>query len=101
MLLGYLLSISTNIQVPEPVEQGSARSCDERNMGMPPRFEELMQDSYASNIEASAHGCSSGYLSNEDVSLPDSHALFNVTSRRKPNTVVIDSHFFINATYHH
>ena len=70
-------------------------------MGMPPRFEELMQDSYASNSEPSAHGCSSSDLSNEDVSLPDSHALFNVTSRRKPNTVVIDSHLFITATYHH
>jgi hypothetical protein len=27
--------------------------------------------------------------------------LLNVTSRRKRNTMVIDSHFFINATFHH
>jgi centromeric protein E len=70
-------------------------------MGMPPCFEELMEESYASNSEPSAHGCSSRDLWNEDVSLPDSHALLNVTSRRKRNTMVIDSHFFINATFHH
>jgi hypothetical protein len=27
--------------------------------------------------------------------------LLNVTSRRKPNTKVIESHFFINATFYH
>ena len=58
MLLRYVLGISTNIQVQEPAsEQGSASSSvrDERNMGMPPCFEELMQESYASNGEPSAH----------------------------------------------
>jgi centromeric protein E len=99
-LLRYLLSISTNTQVPELVEQGSARSCGERDMGMPPSFEELMQESPASNSEP-AHGCSSSDLWNEDISLPDSHALLNVTSRRKPSTKVIDSHFFIDATFYH
>ena len=96
MLLRYLLGISTNIQVQEPAsEQCSASSSvrDERNMGMPPCFEELMQESYASNGEPSAHGCSFSDLSNEDVSLPDAHALLHVTSRRKPNTMVCDSHF--------
>uniref|UniRef100_A0ACD5XRW6 Uncharacterized protein n=1 Tax=Avena sativa TaxID=4498 RepID=A0ACD5XRW6_AVESA len=78
------LSRQFEAEVAEPVEQGSARSCDERNMGMPPSFEELIQESYTSNSEPSAHGCSYSDLSNEDVSLPDSHALFNVTSRRKP-----------------
>uniref|UniRef100_A0A453KWY0 Uncharacterized protein n=1 Tax=Aegilops tauschii subsp. strangulata TaxID=200361 RepID=A0A453KWY0_AEGTS len=68
---------------------GSASSSvrDERNMGMPPCFEELMQESYASNVEPSAHGYSFSDLSNEDVSLPDAHALLHVTSRRKPNTM--------------
>ncbi|KAM0895644.1 hypothetical protein ACQ4PT_023704 [Festuca glaucescens] len=80
------LSRQFDVEVPEPVEQGSARSCGERDMGMPPCFEELMQESPASNSEPSAHGCSSSDLWNEDISLPDSHALLNVTSRRKPNT---------------
>ncbi|CAM0951394.1 unnamed protein product [Alopecurus aequalis] len=84
------LSTQFDVEVTEPVEQGSARSCGERNMGMPPRFEELMQDSYASNSEPSAHGCSSSDFSNEDFTLPDSHALLNVTSRRKPNTMKSD-----------
>nr|XP_051187767.1 kinesin-like protein KIN-7I isoform X3 [Lolium perenne] len=79
------LSRQLDVEVPELVEQGSARSCGERDMGMPPSFEELMQESPASNSEP-AHGCSSSDLWNEDISLPDSHALLNVTSRRKPNT---------------
>ncbi|KAM0843491.1 hypothetical protein ACQ4PT_057675 [Festuca glaucescens] len=80
------LSRQFDVEIPEPVEQGSARSCGECDMGMPPCFEELMQESPASNSEPSAHGCSSSDLWNEDVSLPDAHALLNVTSRRKPNT---------------
>ncbi|KAK1630932.1 hypothetical protein QYE76_005247 [Lolium multiflorum] len=79
------LSRQLDVEVPELVEQGSARSCGERDMGMPPSFEELMQESPASNSEP-AHGCSSSDLWNEDISLPDSHALLNVTSRRKPST---------------
>ncbi|XP_047060950.1 kinesin-like protein KIN-7I [Lolium rigidum] len=77
------LSRQLDVEVPE-LEQGSARSCGERDMGMPPSFEELMQESPASYSEP-AHGCSSSDLWNEDISLPDSHALFNVTSRRKPS----------------
>ncbi|XP_047047888.1 kinesin-like protein KIN-7I isoform X1 [Lolium rigidum] len=78
------LSRQLDVEVPE-LEQGSARSCGERDMGMPPSFEELMQESPASYSEP-AHGCSSSDLWNEDISLPDSHALLNVTSRRKPST---------------
>ncbi|EMS49270.1 hypothetical protein TRIUR3_29836 [Triticum urartu] len=80
--------VSSKVQEPAS-EQCSASSSvrDERNMGMPPCFEELMQESYASNGEPSAHGCSFSDLSNEDVSLPDAHALLHVTSRRKPNTM--------------
>uniref|UniRef100_R7VZE5 Uncharacterized protein n=1 Tax=Aegilops tauschii TaxID=37682 RepID=R7VZE5_AEGTA len=84
------LSNEFSVEVQEPAsEQGSASSSvrDERNMGMPPCFEELMQESYASNVEPSAHGYSFSDLSNEDVSLPDAHALLHVTSRRKPNTM--------------
>nr|XP_045084866.1 kinesin-like protein KIN-7I isoform X2 [Aegilops tauschii subsp. strangulata] len=87
------LSNEFSVEVQEPAsEQGSASSSvrDERNMGMPPCFEELMQESYASNVEPSAHGYSFSDLSNEDVSLPDAHALLHVTSRRKPNTMKSD-----------
>ena len=62
-------------------------------MGMPPRFEELIQESYASNDEPCANTCSPSDMAkdSEDVSLPDSHALLHVTNRRKTNTMVIDS----------
>ncbi|KQJ90276.1 hypothetical protein BRADI_4g30490v3 [Brachypodium distachyon] len=78
-----------DVEVLEPAEQGSVRSSvgDGRHMGMPPHFEELMQESYINNSGRPAHGCSSRDLSNEDVSLPDSHALLHVTSRRKPTTM--------------
>ncbi|KAI5000921.1 hypothetical protein ZWY2020_010880 [Hordeum vulgare] len=83
------LSNEFSVEVQEPAEQGSSSSSvrDERNMAMPPRFEELMQENYASNGEPSAHGCSFTDLSNEVVSLPDAHALWHVTSRRKPSTM--------------
>jgi centromeric protein E len=90
-----LFSVSVrNIQVLGPAAEGRASSTvrNERNMGMPPHFEELMQGSYASNDEPCSGACSSSDISkdSEDVSLPDSHALLHVT-RRKPNTMVIDS----------
>uniref|UniRef100_K3ZQ54 Kinesin motor domain-containing protein n=1 Tax=Setaria italica TaxID=4555 RepID=K3ZQ54_SETIT len=78
------------IEVLGPAAEGRASSTvrNERNMGIPPRFEELMQGSYASNDEPSSGACSSSDISkdSEDVSLPDSHALLHVT-RRKPNTM--------------
>ncbi|KAK3133349.1 hypothetical protein QOZ80_6AG0535400 [Eleusine coracana subsp. coracana] len=57
------------------------------NMGMPPRFEELIQGCHANNSEPCADACSSGDLSKDDAdaSLVDSHALLLVTSRRRPN----------------
>jgi centromeric protein E len=56
-------------------------------MGMPPLFEELMQES---NDEPCANVYSSGNVSkdSEDVPLPDSHALLHVTNRRKPKAMV-------------
>lgn len=95
LIISFEQCISTNIQVLQPVQEGPASSTVRhgRNMGMPPHFEELLQEGYVSNCELCADACSSGDLSNEDVSLPDSHALLHVTSRRKPNTTVIDSHF--------
>ncbi|CAL5081486.1 unnamed protein product [Urochloa decumbens] len=61
----------------------------ERNMGMLPRFEELMQGSYASSDELCAVACSSSDMSkdSDDLFLLDSHALLNVTNRRKANTM--------------
>ncbi|KAL6655574.1 hypothetical protein ACP70R_006400 [Stipagrostis hirtigluma subsp. patula] len=74
-----------------PVQEGPTSSTvkQERDMGLPPRFEELVQGSYASNGESCDDACSSGDTSkdSEDVSLPDSKALLRVTSRRKPNTM--------------
>jgi len=63
-------------------------------MGMPPLFEELMQES---NDEPCANAYSSGDVSkdSEDVSLPDSHALLHVTNRRKPNAVVRFCYFLV------
>ncbi|XP_062200040.1 kinesin-like protein KIN-7I isoform X5 [Phragmites australis] len=76
------------VEISGPVQEGRTSSTvrHERNMGMPPRFDELMQ---ASNVEPCADACSYGDISKDcvDVSLPDSHALLHVTSRRKPNTV--------------
>ncbi|CAD6219253.1 unnamed protein product [Miscanthus lutarioriparius] len=70
------------------VQEGSTSSTirNEQDMGMPPLFEELMQES---NDEPCANAYSSGDVSkdSEDVSLPDSHALLHVTNRRKPNAV--------------
>ena len=84
-----------NVQVLGPIEEGPTSSTvrNERNMGMPPRFEELIQESYASNDEPCANACSPIDMAedSEDVSLPDSHALLHVTNRRKTNTMVIDS----------
>ncbi|PAN12480.1 hypothetical protein PAHAL_2G267900 [Panicum hallii] len=79
------------IEVLGPVEEGPTSSTvrNERNMGMPPHFEELMQGSYASNDEPCANACSPSDMAKytEDVSLPDSHALLHVTNRRKTNTM--------------
>ncbi|RLM84956.1 hypothetical protein C2845_PM04G12870 [Panicum miliaceum] len=79
------------IEVLRPVEEGPTSSTvrNERNMGMPPHFEELMQGSYASNDEPCANACSPSDMAKdtEDVSLPDSHALLHVTNRRKTNTM--------------
>ncbi|KAF0911415.1 hypothetical protein E2562_008293 [Oryza meyeriana var. granulata] len=74
-------------QVLEPVQEGTLSSTvrHRRNMETPLRFEELIEENCESNIEHCADACSSGDLSNEDDSLPDSHALLHVTSRRKPN----------------
>uniref|UniRef100_A0A0E0B320 Kinesin motor domain-containing protein n=1 Tax=Oryza glumipatula TaxID=40148 RepID=A0A0E0B320_9ORYZ len=58
-----------------------------RNMEMPLHFEELIQESCESSIKHCTDAYSSGSLSCEDDSLPDSHALLHVTSRRKPNTM--------------
>uniref|UniRef100_A0A0E0QRI3 Kinesin motor domain-containing protein n=1 Tax=Oryza rufipogon TaxID=4529 RepID=A0A0E0QRI3_ORYRU len=58
-----------------------------RNMEMPLHFEELIQESCESSIKHYTDAYSSGSLSCEDDSLPDSHALLHVTSRRKPNTM--------------
>ncbi|CAN6166983.1 unnamed protein product [Urochloa humidicola] len=78
------------IEVLGPADVGPTRSAvrNERNMGMPPCFEELMQGSYASNDEP-AVACSSSDMSkdSEDLSLPDSHALLHVTNRRKASTM--------------
>uniref|UniRef100_A0A0A9DJE5 Kinesin-like protein n=1 Tax=Arundo donax TaxID=35708 RepID=A0A0A9DJE5_ARUDO len=74
-----------------PVQEGPTSSTirHERNMGMPQRFEELTQGSYASNVEPCVDACSSGDISRdyEDASLLDSRALLLVTSRRKRNTM--------------
>jgi len=45
------------IEVLGPIEEGPTSSTvrNERNMGMPPRFEELIQESYASNDEPCAN----------------------------------------------
>ncbi|XP_039795249.1 kinesin-like protein KIN-7I isoform X9 [Panicum virgatum] len=79
------------IEVLGPIEEGPTSSTvrNERNMGMPPRFEELIQESYASNDEPCANACSPIDMAedSEDVSLPDSHALLHVTNRRKTNTM--------------
>jgi len=79
------------IEVLGPIEEGPTSSTvrNERNMGMPPRFEELIQESYASNDEPCANACSPINMAedSEDVSLPDSHALLHVTNRRKTNTM--------------
>ncbi|RCV11702.1 hypothetical protein SETIT_2G207800v2 [Setaria italica] len=89
------------IEVLGPAAEGRASSTvrNERNMGIPPRFEELMQGSYASNDEPSSGACSSSDISkdSEDVSLPDSHALLHVT-RRKPNTMKSDQEQFGGTT---
>ncbi|KAG2643473.1 hypothetical protein PVAP13_2KG337400 [Panicum virgatum] len=80
------------IEVLGPVEEGPTSSTvrNGRNMGMPPRFEELIQESYASNDEPCANTCSPSDMAkdSEDVSLPDSHALLRVTNRRKTNTMI-------------
>ncbi|CAN6217692.1 unnamed protein product [Urochloa humidicola] len=79
------------IEVLGPADVGPTSSMvrNERNMGMPPCFEELMQGSYASNDELPAVACSSSDISkdSEDLSLPDSHALLHVTNRRKANAM--------------
>ncbi|ONM55045.1 Kinesin-like protein KIN-7O [Zea mays] len=73
-----------------PVQEGSTSSTvrNERDMGMPPLFEELMQES---NDEPCANVYSSGpgnvSKDSEDVPLPDSHALLHVTNRRKPKAM--------------
>ncbi|KAG8056785.1 hypothetical protein GUJ93_ZPchr0002g24058, partial [Zizania palustris] len=81
-------------QVLKPVQEGPLSSMVRRgsNMGMPLRFEELIQERFESNSEHFADACSFGDLSNEDDSLPDSHALLHVTSRRKPNTMQKSDH---------
>uniref|UniRef100_A0A0A9CFZ3 Uncharacterized protein n=1 Tax=Arundo donax TaxID=35708 RepID=A0A0A9CFZ3_ARUDO len=77
-----------------PVQEGPTSSTirHERNMGMPQRFEELTQGSYASNVEPCVDACSSGDISRdyEDASLLDPRALLLVTSRRKRNTMKSD-----------
>ncbi|RLN34346.1 centromere-associated protein E isoform X1 [Panicum miliaceum] len=77
------------IEVLGPVEECRSTIRNERNMGMPPRFEELIQGSYASNDEPCANPCSPSDMAkdSEDVSLPDSNALLHVTNRRKTNTM--------------
>ena len=91
-----MISISPqNVQDFETVQEGPTSSLvrQGRNMGMPPHFEELIQGSHANNSEPCADSCSSGDLSKDDNDVPllDSHALVFVTSRRKPNKLVIDS----------
>ncbi|CAN6204482.1 unnamed protein product [Urochloa humidicola] len=80
-----------SIEVLGPADEGPTGSTvrNERNMGMPPRFEELMQGSYASSDDPCAVPCSSSDMSkdSDDLSLPDSHALLHVTNRRKANTM--------------
>uniref|UniRef100_J3MXJ1 Kinesin motor domain-containing protein n=1 Tax=Oryza brachyantha TaxID=4533 RepID=J3MXJ1_ORYBR len=78
-------------QVLEPVQEGISSSMVRhgRNREMPLCFEELIEENCDSNIEHCADACLSGDLSNEDDSLPDSHALLHVTSRRKPNMTKI------------
>lgn len=85
--------ISTNDQVLESVQEDPPSSTVRhgRNMEMPLHFEELIQESCESSIKHYTDAYSSGSLSCEDDSLPDSHALLHVTSRRKPNTMVTDS----------
>ncbi|XP_020396532.1 kinesin-like protein KIN-7I isoform X4 [Zea mays] len=80
-----------------PVQEGSTSSTvrNERDMGMPPLFEELMQES---NDEPCANVYSSGpgnvSKDSEDVPLPDSHALLHVTNRRKPKAMKSDQEQF-------
>ncbi|CAL5088326.1 unnamed protein product [Urochloa decumbens] len=80
-----------SIEVLGPADEGPTGSTvrSERNMGMLPRFEELMQGSYASSDELCAVACSSSDMSkdSDDLFLLDSHALLNVTNRRKANTM--------------
>ncbi|KAL6846556.1 hypothetical protein ACP4OV_024004 [Aristida adscensionis] len=70
------------------VQEGPTSSTvrHERDMGLPPRFEELLQESNASNGESCGDASSPGDDS-EGVSLPDPNALLHVTSRRKPSTM--------------
>jgi hypothetical protein len=62
-------------------------------MGMPPRFEELIEGNHVGNSEPCADASSPGDLSkdDEDTSLLESHALLLVTSRRRSNKMVINS----------
>jgi centromeric protein E len=64
-----------------------------RNMGMPPRFEELIEGNHVDNSEPCADASSPGDLSKDDEDTPllDSHALQLVTSRRRSNKMVINS----------
>ncbi|TVU03982.1 hypothetical protein EJB05_50463, partial [Eragrostis curvula] len=75
----------------EAVQEGPTSSIVRhgRNMGMPPRFEELLQGNHENNSEPCVDACSSGDLSkdDEDASLLDSHAFVLVTSRRRPNKI--------------
>uniref|UniRef100_A0A0E0ESB6 Kinesin motor domain-containing protein n=1 Tax=Oryza meridionalis TaxID=40149 RepID=A0A0E0ESB6_9ORYZ len=84
-----LLSRQFDGQVLESVQEDPPSSTVRhgRNMEMPLHFEELMQESCESSIKHCTDAYSSGSLSCEDDSLPDSHALLHVTSRRKPNTM--------------
>jgi centromeric protein E len=88
-----LLSRQFDGQVLESVQEDPPSSTVRhgRNMEMPLHFEELIQESCESSIKHYTDAYSSGSLSCEDDSLPDSHALLHVTSRRKPNTMVTDS----------
>uniref|UniRef100_A0A0E0M1C3 Kinesin motor domain-containing protein n=1 Tax=Oryza punctata TaxID=4537 RepID=A0A0E0M1C3_ORYPU len=83
-----LLSRQFDGQVLESVQEDPLSSTvrNGRNMEMPLHFEELIQESCESSIKHCTAAYSSGGLSYEDDSLPDSHALLHVTSRRKPNT---------------
>ncbi|KAF2916231.1 kinesin-like protein KIN-7I isoform X2 [Oryza sativa Japonica Group] len=84
-----LLSRQFDGQVLESVQEDPPSSTVRhgRNMEMPLHFEELIQESCESSIKHYTDAYSSGSLSCEDDSLPDSHALLHVTSRRKPNTM--------------